>query len=64
MWRKLHTDKRYRSRWSTETRMACLRVPYFPDPDYTFKTTYTKRLKNGNMVWIVQLISNKKLSKE
>ena len=47
---------------STETRMACLRVPYFPDPDYTFKTTYTKRLKNGNMVWIVQLISNKKLS--
>jgi len=42
--------------------MACLRVPYFPDPDYTFKTTYTKRLKNGNMVWIVQLISNKKLS--
>jgi len=44
--------------------VACLRVPYFPDPDYTFKTTYTKRLKNGNMVWIVQLISNKKLSKE
>ena len=37
-----------------------LRVPYFPDPDCTFKTTYTKRLKNGNMVWIIQLISNKK----
>ena len=43
-----------------------LRVPYFPDPDCTIKTTYTKKLKNGNMVWIIQIISkkNKKLSKE
>ena len=37
-----------------------LRVPYFPDPDYTFKTVYTKRYKDGTKIWLVQLISNKK----
>ncbi len=59
MWRKLHTDKGYPRRWNTKIRME-LRVPYFPDPDYTFKTVYTKRYKDGTKIWLVQLISNKK----
>jgi len=37
-----------------------LRVPYFPDPDYTFKTVYTKKYK-GKTVWLIKLISNKKI---
>ena len=39
--------------------MACLRVPYFPDPDYTFKTVYRKKYKD-NTIWLIKLISNKK----
>jgi hypothetical protein len=27
-------------------------------PEWSFETVYTKRLKNGNMVWIIKLRTN------